>query len=350
MKKAGYSSPLSGSGHLGVLPRLALCQRAMTTLRITRRAVDFLAHEADEAAFGTTILRVPQVGNYRRDRQQAVSGQSEMPKSSQDVPDQPSFRRPKALGGPWGSGGGMNACAPRRRGVSNDSRRINKRPQRRMIEDMDTQMASLQALETPWAEREHASLFSQATTAGAFLLTPGSSREEDRVAEGGLRRFRQSAWQIAIPRGRTSASGSDQHGLGAQYALLPRGSSDSAYRGWHATCYRAGSKCRSRFAKLFMAPKSNAQRALRDGDFTIPKILDKTFCSVVEIPWSAPEPKTAKKTFIAALVESGMSGTARCCRRSRRASTGGFTVSQIAENIGDEKASTRSRHSGRPDD
>ena len=92
--------------------------------------------------------------------------------------------------------------------------------------------------------------------------------------------------------------------------------------------------------KLFWRYKSNAQRALRDGDYKYLKILDNTFLfNVVDDPMERANLKIRQKDVYDRLVAEWYEWNATMLAEIDESNTGGISGDQWADHIGARKAS-----------
>ena len=156
-----------------------------------------------------------------------------------------------------------------------------------MIEEMDVQIGRvLQALDANGLDGEHDRVFTSDNGGERFADTWPFTGRKTELLEGGLRIPAIVCWPARIPQGSTTDQVAITHGLDADAAGGRRRGADPAYPPDGMNLLPALTQSAAPVPrKLFWRYKANAQRAMRDGDRSILKILDNTFLfNVVDDP------------------------------------------------------------------
>ena len=102
--------------------------------------------------------------------------------------------------------------------------------------------------------------------------------------------------------------------------------------------------------KLFWRYKSNAQRALRDGDYKYLKILDNTFLfNVVDDPMERANLKIRQKDVYDRLVGEWHEWNATMLAEIDESNTSGISGDEWADHMGAQKASGKADNPNQPE-
>jgi arylsulfatase A-like enzyme len=162
------------------------------------------------------------------------------------------------------------------------------------------------------------------------------------LLEGGLRIPAIVSWPARLPRGLTT----DQVAISMDWAptlVAAAGAAyDAAYPPDGIDLLPALTDNAAVPRKLFWRFKSNAQRALRDGDYKYLKILDNTFLfNVVNDPMERANLKERDPGTYQRLVAEWYAWNATMLPEVDESNTEGFTADQLADHIGARKATSK---------
>ena len=212
-----------------------------------------------------------------------------------------------------------------------------------MIQQMDTQIGRvLQALDRHGLTGNTIVVFTSDNGGERFADTWPFTGRKTELLEGGLRIPAIVSWPARLPKGRTT----DQVAISMDWAptlLAAAGATlDPAYPPDGINLLPALTDNSVVQRKLFWRFKSNAQRAMRDGDYKYLKILDNTFLfNVVDDPMERANLKARHPDIYARLEAEWRVWNAAMLPEADESNTSGFSGDQLADHIGASKATTK---------
>ena len=222
----------------------------------------------------------------------------------------------------------------------------------RMIEEMDRQIGRvLQALEEKGLSENTIVIFTSDNGGERFADTWPFTGKKTELLEGGLRIPAIISWPGRIPRSRTT----EQVSISMDWlpTLLAAGGTapDSAYPTDGMNLLPVLTQNASTVSrKLFWRYKANAQRAARDGDYKLLKILDNTFLfNVAEDPLERANLKEREKDVYQRLVREWYEWNSTMLPEIKESFTAGFDGKQLADHIGAKKPDQTPDLPGPPD-
>jgi arylsulfatase A-like enzyme len=208
---------------------------------------------------------------------------------------------------------------------------------RQMVERMDYQVGRvLAALDSRGLRENTIVIFSSDNGGERFSDTWPFTGRKTELLEGGIRVPAIVRWPKSIPGGRTH----DQVMITMDWVptlLAAAGASPDAKHPMDgmnllpALTQNAAPVPR----KLFWRYKSNAQRAYRDGDFKLLKILGNTFLfNVVDDPMERANLKERRRDVYDRMVREWNEWNATMLPEVRESAAGGFSASNLADHYG----------------
>jgi arylsulfatase A-like enzyme len=341
LKKAGYQTLLIGKWHLGMLPRFDPRKSGYENFYGLRGgAVDYYTHLASNRKPDLWDNDVPieQAGYLTQllgDR--AVSSVEAFARTKQPFFMSLHFTAPHW---PWEAPGDQ-AEAERLRtrslfhfdGGTQDT-------YRRMVESLDTEVGRVLAtLEANGMSENTIVIFTSDNGGERFSNTWPFTGRKTELLEGGLRVPTILSWPSRVSKGVTTnqvASSIDWLPTllsAAGIAPDPRFPPDGIDL---LPVLAAGEPLVQR--KLFWRYKSNAQRAMRDGDFKLLKIKDNTFLfNVVEDPMERANLKAVHKPIYERMAAEWRAWNATMLPEIDDSYVEGFSADQLADHIGAEQ-------------
>ena len=344
LRKAGYQTMLIGKWHLGMLPLFGPEKSGYDHFYGFRGgAVDYYTHLASNRKpdlwSGTTL--VEQTGYLTEllgDR--AVASIDAMAKARKPFLLSLHFSAPHW---PWE--------AP---GDSQESDRLREKSlfhfdggtqdtYRRIVQSLDDQVGRvLAALDTNGLSQDTIVVFTSDNGGERFSNTWPFTGRKTELLEGGLRIPAIVSWPSRLPQGVTN----DQVSVSMDWmpTLLaaagakpdPRFPSD----GVDLMAQLRGAAPIQR--KLFWRYKTNAQRAMRDGDFKYLKIMDNTFLfNVVEDPMERANLKDRRKDVYDRMNDEWRAWNAAMLPEIDDSYVENFSADQLADHIGSGKPSSK---------
>jgi len=241
---------------------------------------------------------------------------------------------------PW-EGPGDEAESTRVAGTDlNDYDGGSQQTYTRMIQGMDAQIGRvLKALESAGALDNTIVVFTSDNGGERFADTWPFTGRKTELLEGGLRIPAIVSWPAQLPQGKTT----NQVAItmdwlptllaAAGASVDPASPSDGVnlvpvLKGASAPAPR----------KLFWRYKSNAQRAMRDGDLKFLKILENTFLfNVVDDPMERANLKDRRRDEFERLQREWVAWNSTMLPELEETYTDGFTGAQLADHIGAKK-------------
>ena len=247
----------------------------------------------------------------------AIEGHAE---NRRAVPAEPALQRAALALGGAGRSGRVRAAAGREAASFDGG---SQKTYARMVQAMDPQIGRvLQALDAHGLTENTIVIFTSDNGGERFSDTWPFTGIKTELLEGGLRVPALICWPARIEAGRCQRSGLDLHGLVSD----PAGGGRCGAGGAHppdgisllpVLTGRSAPVPRT----LFWRYRSNAQRAMRDGDFKYLKIRDNTFLfNVVEDPRERANLKDRRKDVYDRMEAAWHVWAPRCCPRSRTVS------------------------------
>jgi len=353
LRKAGYGTTLVGKWHLGALPRFGPLQSGYDHFYGFRSGgVDYYTHAGVDQKddLWDDDAPVHQAG-YLTDLlgARAVDVVNRYAKSGRPFLVSLHFNAPHW---PW-EAPGDEAESDRLRGKSLfDFDGGTQRTYRRMIQAMDLQIGRvLQALDANGVTENTIIVFTSDNGGERFSDTWPFTGRKSELLEGGVRIPALISWPDRLPQGRTT----DQvamtmdwmptllaaAGIAPDPAFVPDGINLLPQIAVDAAPVPR---------KLFWRYKTNAQRALRDGDYKYLKILDNTFLfNVVDDPMERANLKVREKGIYDRLVAEWHDWNATMLAEIDESNTGGISGDEWADHVGAKKASRKADDPGPPE-
>jgi arylsulfatase A-like enzyme len=345
LRKSGYATSLVGKWHLGMPPAYGPLQSGYETFYGFRSgAIDYYTHTGtdNKEDFWENDKPISPKG-YATDLlgDRAVSVIDGYAKSGRSFLLSLHFSAPHW---PW-EAPGDEAESERLRGKSLfhfDGG--TQKTYQRMIESMDLQIGRvLQSLDSNGLARNTIVIFTSDNGGERFSDTWPFTGRKTELLEGGLRIPSLISWPERVPQGRTS----DQVAITMDWMPTLLAAADAspatgfAPDGMNLMAHLTGNAAPvSR--KLYWRYKANAQRAMRDGDYKLLKILDNTFLfNVVEDPMERGNLKDRRKDVYDRLVADWRAWNATMLPETDESGTDNFTGAQLADHIGTPKASDK---------
>lgn len=344
LKQVGYSSTLVGKWHMGELPRFGPLQSGYDHFYGYRGgAVDYFSH-----AFGTDDdfwdddVPVHEAG-YLTDLlgTRAVDVVKAYAKTGKPFLVSLHFSAPHW---PW-EGPGDQAESDRLRAAGEQSMFHfdggSQKTYQQMIEAMDRQIGRvLQALDANHLTDNTIVIFTSDNGGERFSNTWPFTGKKTELLEGGLRIPSIISWPGHVPRGRTT----DQVSISMDWVptlLAAAGAkNDPAFPsdGINLLPQLTENVAPIR-RKLFWRYKANAQRAVRDGDYKLLKILDNTFLfNVVDDPLERANLKDRHKDVYRRLIREWYNWNAAMLPEIRESVTASFRGEQLADHFGAKRS------------
>ncbi len=344
LKKAGYQTLLIGKWHLGMLPKFDPRRSGYEHFYGLRGgAVDYYTHLASNRKPDLWDNDVPiEKAGYLTELlgDRAVSAIEQFGRTKKPFLMSLHFTAPHW---PWEAPGDQ-AEAERLRtrslfhfdGGTQDT-------YRRMVESLDTEVGRvLAALEANDMTENTIVIFTSDNGGERFSNTWPFTGRKTELLEGGLRVPTIVSWPSRIPKGVTTQQ------VACSIDWLPTLLSaagttpDAAFRpdGVDLMSILADQAAPMR-RKLFWRYKSNAQRAMRDGDFKLLKIKDNTFLfNVVEDPMERANLKEVHKEIYDRMTAEWRAWNATMLPEIDDSYVEGFSADQLADHIGADKPSS----------
>ena len=338
LRRVGYSTTLIGKWHLGLLPDFGPTKSGYDHFYGFRGgAVDYFAHTGtshtdDFWDDDTSIHDDGYLTDLLGDRALKVIGHH----AKTDAPFFLSLHF-SAPHWPW-EAPGDEAESRRLAGKSLfDFDGGSQQTYRRMVERLDFQVGRvLEALEANRLRDETIVIFTSDNGGERFSNTWPFTGKKGELLEGGLRIPVMIRWPGHIPAGRTH----DQVMISMDWLptlLAAAGSSpDPAYPTDGMSLLPAliqGAPPSPR--KLFWRYKANAQRAVRDGDFKLLKILGNTFLfNVVDDPLERANLRERQPEIFQRMVEEWNAWNSTMLPELKESATGSVTGAHLADHYG----------------
>jgi len=341
LKRAGYTSTLVGKWHLGALPKFGPLKSGYDHFYGFRGgAVDYFSHTTGAAKEDLWDDDVPihQVGYLTGLLgNRAVDVVNAYAKSTQHFLLSLHFSAPHW---PWEAPGDEAESERLRQPGSPglmDFDGGSQKTYQKMIEEMDRQIGRvLQALDANGLSENTIIIFTSDNGGERFADTWPFTGKKTELLEGGLRIPTLFSWPARVPQGRTT----EQVAISMDWMptlLAAAGTApDPSYPpdGINLLPVLA-QNAPTVVRKLFWRYKSNAQRAVRDGDFKFLKILDNTFLfNVVEDPLERANLKNRQKDLYQRLVREWDEWNASMLPEIKESFTHGFDGQDLADHYG----------------
>jgi len=344
LKKAGYTTTLVGKWHLGLLPHYGPLQSGYEHFYGFRNgAVDYYSHkspgDADDLWDDDVLLH--QHGYLTEllgDR--AVDVVTRQARARTPFLLSLHFNAPHW---PW-EGPGDEAESERVAGTDlNDYDGGSQRTYQRMIQQMDAQIGRvLKALETTGAIDNTIVVFTSDNGGERFADTWPFTGRKTELLEGGLRIPAIISWPARLPQGKTT----NQVAITMDWVPTLLGAAGTSvdpanpFDGIDLLPVLKGASAPAA-RKLFWRYKSNAQRAMRDGDLKFLKILDNTFLfNVVEDPMERANLKDRRPDEFDRLQREWVAWNSTMLPEIEESFTSGFSGAQLADHLGAKKPTT----------
>jgi arylsulfatase A-like enzyme len=338
LKKAGYRTALIGKWHLGPLPNFGPLKSGYDHFYgIRSGGVDYYSHTGvthqkdfwnddrpiDEPGYLTDLLgehAVKVVADFARSRAPFfLSLHFTAPHWPWEAPGDEAESRRLADASLWHYDGGTQAIY------------------RKMVERLDFQVGRvLKALDSARVARDTIVIFTSDNGGERFSNNWPFSGKKAELLEGGLRIPALMKWPARLAGGRTH----DQVMISMDWLptlLAAAGTSpDPAYPpdGMDLLPIVAGGAAPVP-RKLFWRYKANGQRAARDGDFKILKILDNTFLfNVVDDPLERANLKDRRRDVYDRMTREWTAWNATMLPELPESATGGPSGSELADHFG----------------
>jgi arylsulfatase A-like enzyme len=206
----------------------------------------------------------------------------------------------------------------------------------RMIVELDTHIGRvLKALEANGLASNTIVIFTSDNGGERFADTWPFSGRKSELLEGGLRIPAVVSWPAVLPKNKTC----DQVAISMDWlpTLLSAAGAqpDAAFPPDGIDLLPALGGAAPQPRTLFWRYKSNAQRAVRDGDFKYLKIQNNTFLfNVVDDPMERANLKVRRKDLFDALADKWLTWNATMLPEIRESNTGGNNGVNWADHIG----------------
>jgi arylsulfatase A-like enzyme len=344
LRKAGYGTTLIGKWHLGALPKFGPLKSGYDHFFGFRGgAVDYYAHgNGITEDLWDDDVPVHQMG-YLTEMlgSRAVDVINAYAKARRPFLVSLHFNAPHW---PWEAPGDQaesDRVIAKRNLVDYDGG--TQKTYQRMIEAMDQQIGRvLQTLATNGLTQNTIVVFTSDNGGERFADTWPFTGRKTELLEGGLRIPAIVSWPARLPQGRTT----EQVAMTMDWLptlLAAAGTTpEPAFAPDGINLLPALTQSAAPVSrKLFWRYKANAQRAMRDGDYKILKILDSTFLfDVVADPMERANLKERRKDIYERLVAQWHEWNATMLPEIDESATGGFTGDQLADHIGAKRATT----------
>ena len=343
LKKAGYQTMLIGKWHLGMLPKFGPAQSGYDHFYGFRGgAVDYYTHLAstrkddlwDDA---TPVKEVGYLTEMLGTR--AVSAIDGYARSKKPFLLSLHFSAPHW---PWEAPGDDAESERLRTASLFDFDGGTQATYRRMVEALDSQVGRvLKAIEANGMTQNTIVVFTSDNGGERFSDTWPFTGRKTELLEGGLRIPAIVSWPARIAPGRTT----EQTAMSMDWLptlLAAAGTKpDAAYPPDGINLLPMLTQNAAPVErKLFWRYKTNAQRAVRDGDFKFLKILDNTFLfNVVDDPMERANLKVRHKDIYDRLVAEWHNWNAGMMPEVDNSYVESFTSDQLADHIGSAKPS-----------
>jgi arylsulfatase A-like enzyme len=354
LKKHGYQTTLVGKWHLGTLPKFGPLKSGYDHFYGFRGgALDYFTHtDGDKDDLWDDDVSIHQTG-YLTDLlgSHAVDEVNRYAKSAKPFMISLHFNAPHW---PWEAPGDKAESDRLRQGRSlNDFDGGSQATYQRMIEDMDRQIGQvLQALDSHGLTENTIIVFTSDNGGERFADTWPFTGKKTELLEGGLRIPSIISWPARIPRGKTS----DQVSISMDWMPTLLAAAGAEPDGAYPT---DGMNLLPMLTqnvppvprKLFWRYKSNAQRAVRDGDYKFLKILDNRFLfDVVKDPLERANLKEREADVYHRLVREWYEWNSSMLPEIKASFTGGFSGQQLADHYGAKRSDGTPDNPGSPDD
>jgi arylsulfatase A-like enzyme len=343
LRKGGYGTTLVGKWHLGALPRFGPLQSGYDHFYGFRGGgVDYythagIDHQDDLWDDDVPVHRIGYLTELLGSR--AVDVINGYASSGRPFLVSLHFNAPHW---PWEAPGDQTE-SDRLRGKSLfDFDGGSQRTYQRMIQAMDLQIGRvLQTLDANGLTGNTIVIFTSDNGGERFADTWPFTGKKSELLEGGVRIPAVISWPDRLPQGRTTdqmAISMDwmptllaASGIAPDAAFAPDGINLLPHLTPNAAPITR---------KLFWRYKTNAQRAMRDGDYKYLKILDNTFLfNVVDDPMERANLKVRQKDIYDRLVAEWHEWNATMLAEIDESNTGGISGDEWADHIGANKAS-----------
>ncbi len=341
LKKAGYRTTLVGKWHLGQLPRFGPLQSGYEHFYGFRGgAVDYYSHfggnnredfwdddvPVHQAGYLTDLLgsrAVEVIHNAAKSRQPfLLSLHFNAPHWPWEAPgDEAESRR---LAGP-GSGGLFDFDGG------------SQKTYQRMIEAMDRQVGRVvEALDANGLTENTIVIFTSDNGGERFADTWPFAGKKTELLEGGLRVPAIVSWPRRISKGVITEQVAISMDWVATLLAAAGAESDQAYPLDGMNLLPVLTQAAAPVPrKLFWRYKANAQRAMRDGDYKLLKILDNTFLfNVVEDPLERANLKERQKDVYKRMTREWFDWNATMLPEIKESYTHSFDGKQLADHFG----------------
>ncbi len=344
LKKAGYATMLLGKWHLGQLPKFGPLQSGYEHFYGFRGGVvDYYTHlgsnkkddlwdndtPVQETGYLTELLGARAVT--------AINGYA---KTKKPFLLSLHFSAPHW---PWEAPGDLAESERMRTASFFHFDGGTQDTYRRIVQAMDVEVGRvLAAVEANGIAQNTIVVFTSDNGGERFSNTWPFTGRKTELLEGGLRIPTILSWPARIPPGRTT----DQVAMTMDW--LPTLLAAAGAKPDPAAppdgidllpLLAPGAAPRPR--KVFWRYKTNAQRAMRDGDFKYLKILDQTFLfNVVDDPMERANLKERRKDVFERLQSEWRAWNKGMLAQVDDSYTENFTADQLADHIGSPKAST----------
>jgi len=338
LRRRGYGTSLIGKWHLGMPPDFGPRQSGYDRFwGIRSGAVDYYSHlnsrgqpdlwdgeaAVEQAGYLTDLLgdrAVTEIGSYAR------SGRPFLLSLHFNAPHWP-----------W-EAPGDEAESMRLRGANlHHWDGGTQRTYARMVEAMDLQVGRvLQALDVHGLARETIVIFTSDNGGERFSATWPFTGMKTELLEGGLRVPGLVCWPSRIPAGRTSEQVTITMDWFATLLEAAGTAPDPDYPtdGTSLIPVLTGSRAPTA-RKLFWRYKTNAQRAMRDGDFKYLKIRDNTYLfNVAEDPRERANLKARQPALFDRLASEWAAWNATMLPEIADSFGEVFTAAELADHIG----------------
>jgi arylsulfatase A-like enzyme len=340
LKKAGYSSTLVGKWHLGVLPKFGPLKSGYDHFYGFRGgAVDYFSHSNGprEDLWDDDVL-IHQVGYLTGLLgNRAVDVVNAYAKSAQPFLLSLHFSAPHW---PWEAPGDEAESERLRQPGSPglmDFDGGSQKTYQKMIEEMDRQIGRvLQSLDANGLTENTIVIFTSDNGGERFADTWPFTGKKTELLEGGLRIPTLFSWPARIPQGHTTEQVAISMDWMPTLLAAAGAAPDPSYPpdGLNLLPHLA-ENAQPVSRKLFWRYKSNAQRAVRDGDFKFLKILSNTFLfNVVEDPLERANLKNRQKDLYQRLVREWDDWSASMLPETKESFTHGFDGEDLADHYG----------------
>ncbi len=344
LRKAGYGTTLVGKWHLGSLPKFGPLQSGYDHFYGFRSgAVDYYSHQGtdhrddlwdDDVAIHQTGYLTALLG------QRAVEVINGYAKSGKPFLLSLHFNAPHW---PWEAPGDQAESDRLAKGDLFDFDGGAQRTYQKMIEAMDDQVGRvLKALDSNGIAGNTIVIFTSDNGGERFADTWPFSGKKTELLEGGLRIPAVIKWPGHIPKRRTSEQVAITMDWLPTLLAAAGAAEDPAYPsdGMNLLPVLTGMTAITP-RKLFWRFKANAQRALRDGDLKILKILDNSFLfNVVDDPLERANLKARMPDIYKRMSMDWDAWDRTMLPEVEDSNTAGIDGSQQADHIGASQASS----------